>query len=91
MPTLHVQIEGRVQGVGFRWFVRQCAKRKSIGGWVANRADGTVEVAAKGAESELKRFRRELQVGPAGAEVIAIKDMDPLSDADLSDSFEVKR
>jgi acylphosphatase len=91
MPTLHVEVEGRVQGVGFRWFARQCARSKGISGWVMNRSDGMVEVAAKGGEYELNRFRRDLQSGPAGAEVTAVRDMAPLEDSAIGDLFEVRR
>ncbi len=91
MPTLHVSIEGRVQGVGFRWFVRQCAKRKGISGWVMNNLNGTVEVAAKGGEADLVRFRRDLQTGPSGAQVTAVKDLDPVTESELGDTFEVRR
>lgn len=91
MPTLHVEVEGRVQGVGYRWFTRQCARRKGLAGWVMNKPDGTVEVAAKGEEAQLLRFRRDLQSGPAGAEVTAVKDLAPLDESDIGDSFDVRR
>lgn len=91
MPTLHVEVAGRVQGVGFRWFARQCAKRKGITGWVLNRPDGTVEVAAKGGESELLRFRRELHSGPAGADVTSVRDLAAIADAEFGDTFDVRR
>lgn len=80
-----------MQGVGFRWFARQCARTKGLGGWVMNRADGMVEVAAKGAEAELTRFRRDLQSGPAGAQVTSVRDLAPVPEIELGDSFEVRR
>lgn len=91
MPSLHVEVEGRVQGVGFRWYARQCAVRKGLIGWVMNRPDGAVEVAAKGSEAELNRFRAELKSGPPGAEVTAIRDLPLISDDDLGDSFGVRK
>lgn len=91
MPTLHVEVEGRVQGVGYRWFTRQCAKRQGLAGWVMNRPDGAVEVAAKGGEVQLKRFRRDLQSGPAGAHVTSVRDLAPLGESELGDAFEVRR
>ncbi|MBA2687618.1 MAG: acylphosphatase [Gemmatimonadaceae bacterium] len=91
MSTLHVEIEGRVQGVGYRWFTRQCARRKGISGWVMNKPDGTVEVAAKGGEAELQRFRLDLQSGPSGAEVASIRELAPLAESELGDAFEVRR
>lgn len=91
MPTLHLEIEGRVQGVGFRWYARQCAVRKGLVGWVMNRPDGCVEVAAKGGEVELNRLRAELQTGPPGAQVTAIRDLSQISDDDLGESFRVRK
>ena len=69
MPRLHVRIHGRVQGVGFRWFAREEARRLGLSGWVTNRPGGEVEVEAGGEASSLERLRRALEVGPAGAEV----------------------
>ena len=75
MPTLHVRIGGRVQGVGFRWFVRAAARRLGLSGWVTNLPSGEVEVAAGGAADSLERLRRALGVGPAGAEVASVEDV----------------
>lgn len=75
MPTLHVRIAGRVQGVGFRWFVREEARRLGLSGWVTNLASGEVEVAAGGAADSLERLRRALRVGPSGATVDTVLDM----------------
>jgi acylphosphatase len=60
---------GFVQGVGFRWFVQREATRLELTGWVANRADGGVEVVAEGPEADLERFVGELREGPPGASV----------------------
>ena len=83
MSTLHVRIAGRVQGVGFRWFVREEARRLGLSGWVANLPGGEVEVRAGGEGSSLDRLRRALEVGPTGAEVHAVSDIE----ADTSDSL----
>jgi acylphosphatase len=91
MASMHVEIEGRVQGVGYRWFARECAQRKGISGWVMNRMDGCVEVAAIGEDSDLQRFRTELRSGPPGARVTAIKDLPPIQESELGTSFIVKR
>jgi acylphosphatase len=73
--TLHVRISGRVQGVGFRWFVREEARRLGVSGWVTNLRTGEVEVKAGGEQSSLERLRRALHVGPAGAEVERVEDV----------------
>jgi acylphosphatase len=64
-----------VQGVGFRWFVREEARRLGLSGWVANVGNGDVEVAAGGTSESLDRLRRALQVGPTGARVDEVQDM----------------
>jgi acylphosphatase len=73
--TLHVRISGRVQGVGFRWFVREEARRLGVSGWVTNLRSGEVEVRAGGERSSLERLRRALQVGPPGAQVERVDDV----------------
>jgi acylphosphatase len=72
---LHVLVRGRVQGVGFRWFVRETARDLGLAGWVRNRPDGTVEVAAEGSAVTLERLRDELQKGPPGAAVTSVDDL----------------
>ena len=69
MASLHVRVVGVVQGVGFRWFVRERARRLGLAGWVRNLRDGSVEVLADGDEAQLERLRTELQRGPDGAVV----------------------
>ncbi len=59
-----IVVRGRVQGVGFRWWTRSVAARISITGWVANRADGTVEIFAEGEPYNLESFFAEVQKGP---------------------------
>lgn len=89
MPAMRIRIRGRVQGVGFRWFARVQARRLGVSGWVANRPDGTVEVAASGDQSRLDEFRKALKRGPDGADVEAIDDLDPVDDLDFP--FAVRR
>jgi acylphosphatase len=69
MSELHVRVRGVVQGVGFRWFVREQARRLGLAGWVRNLADGSVEVAAQGEPQQIELLRAELQRGPRGAAV----------------------
>ena len=74
---MHVLVRGRVQGVGFRWFVREAARELGLSGWVRNRPNGTVEVAAEGSAVTLDRLRQQLQRGPPGAAVESIDDIEP--------------
>ena len=63
------RVEGRVQGVGFRY---QCAlegRRLGLGGWVRNLPDGDVEIWAEGPKSKLDEFLKWLRRGPPGARV----------------------
>jgi len=62
-------VSGRVQGVGFRFFVETIAVREGLHGWVRNLPDGRVEAVAEGETSALERFERALQQGPRGARV----------------------
>lgn len=91
MRVIHLEISGRVQGVGFRWFVRERAHALGIAGWVRNHADGTVEVVAKGREHAVEAFLTELRVGPPGALVREIREQAPLSQVEYPEPFTVKR
>lgn len=61
------RVVGRVQGVGFRWFVRETARALDLAGWVRNEPDGSVVVTAGGAPDRLAALELALQEGPAGA------------------------
>ena len=63
------KITGRVQGVGFRFFVREIARELGIVGWVRNTSDDGVEVMAEGNEGLLARFLGSLKQGPRSAVV----------------------
>jgi acylphosphatase len=68
-------VHGRVQGVGFRWFVRERARAHGIQGWVRNRPDGTVELAASGSDDAMVAFERVVGQGPPGAQVQRIDQL----------------
>jgi acylphosphatase len=89
MPAMHLQISGRVQGVGFRWFIRVAARRLDLAGWVRNMPDGSVEIAASGPQERLDEFRRAISRGPDGAMVTAVKPLEPIEE--LEYPFSVKR
>ncbi len=67
--VLHFLIQGRVQGVGFRWFVHREASELDLRGWVRNTEDGEVEVVASGNEADLAELRASLRRGPRGSRV----------------------
>ncbi len=62
-------VVGRVQGVGFRWFVLDVARDLELEGWVANEPDGSVRCVAEGPRAALEALLRALAEGPAGARV----------------------
>jgi acylphosphatase len=62
-------VGGRVQGVGFRYFVEGAATREGLHGWVRNLPDGRVEIVVEGDADELERFERQVRQGPPGARV----------------------
>jgi len=66
---LDATVGGRVQGVGFRWFVLDAACRLELRGWVANEADGSVRCVAEGPRAALDALLGELAAGPLGARV----------------------
>jgi len=70
LERLSATIIGRVQGVGFRWWVRSAADRMALTGWVMNGADErSVEVVAEGSPAALDELERLLAQGPPGAVV----------------------
>lgn len=69
---LHAIIEGRVQGVGFRMFVKDNARSLGVDGWVRNLRDGTVEVVAEGDREKLSHLLNSLHRGPPAARVTKV-------------------
>jgi acylphosphatase len=66
-------VRGRVQGVGFRWFVEREAHMLGIAGWVRNNHDGSVEVLAQGTRDQLSGLHSRLREGPRAARVDAVE------------------
>jgi len=66
---LQALLRGRVQGVGFRYFVRQQAEELGLVGWVRNLRDGRVELVAEGRRELLQQLAEALRRGPPGAQV----------------------
>jgi len=70
VERLTATVTGRVQGVGFRWWVRSLADRMGLSGWVQNGSDErSVELVAEGPSSALDELERLLRRGPDGANV----------------------
>ena len=80
MKRLRAVVTGRVQGVGFRWFVRQEARRLGVAGWVRNLPDGTVEIETAGDDAAVDRLMAHVRVGPDAADVneLVMSDAEPV-------------
>ena len=78
--TAHLEIQGRVQGVGFRIWTEREAARRNLDGWVRNRADGTVETLFAGDEAAVQSMIQACRRGPAHAIVATVAELDPLPD-----------
>jgi acylphosphatase len=70
--VVHFLIRGRVQGVGFRWFVHREAAELDLRGWVRNTDAGEVEVVAAGDAEAIEDLRVELRRGSRGSRVDAV-------------------
>jgi acylphosphatase len=69
LKTVTVRIEGRVQGVFYRAWTEQTARRLDLDGWVRNRRDGSVEAVFSGAEVQVEDMLRRCADGPPDAKV----------------------
>ncbi len=81
-------ITGRVQGVGFRYYVKTQADKYKISGYVKNNTDGSVFVYAEGEETELRNFKKKCEIGPSMSLVknVDIQEVDPIG----KNIFEIK-
>lgn len=80
--SLHIQIEGRVQGVGFRAFVDLQARSMGLDGWVRNRRDGSVEAVILGPRETVDHMLVLCRSGPADARVEMLRILDESSAAE---------
>jgi acylphosphatase len=73
MIAKHLLITGRVQGVGFRFFVERVARELGLTGWVRNRHDGRVEAVVAGTPEAVQTMIDRARRGPRGAVVTNVK------------------
>lgn len=76
MVAYRYVVQGRVQGVGYRYFVLREAEALGVTGFARNRADGTVEVVAEASAEVLRDFERRLREGPSFASVEALEKIE---------------
>jgi acylphosphatase len=83
------RVSGRVQGVGFRWFVREQARSLGLHGWVRNEPDGAVVLVAAGPLVAVSRLESALAAGPEGARVTEVvhRELTPFDADGLSFPF----
>ena len=89
MDAVRYIVSGRVQGVGFRWFVMREAARLDLAGYVRNLPDGTVEVVAQGAVAALVSLESALRHGPPAARVDGVDKSNLSHQMDLPKPFDV--
>ncbi len=87
---LSFRVSGEVQGVGYRWFVKETAARHSVSGWVRNTADGTVEGEAQGGIPALDGFLKELKTGHSWARVEKTETQEMLDQETADKDFCIK-
>ena len=83
-------ISGRVQGVGFRYFVQRSSARHQVRGYVRNLDDGRVEVHAEGGDKAVEEFKKDLAAGPTHSRVGEIEEI-VLEPSGLYPSFRIER
>ena len=83
-------ISGRVQGVGYRYFVQRASARHQVRGYVQNLDDGRVEVVAEGSEKAVEEFKKDLAAGPTNSQVGEIEEI-VLEPSGLYPSFRIER
>lgn len=86
--AIHLLIDGRVQGVGFRWFARKAGRELGLTGKVRNLPDGRVEVHAAGPAENLALLVDRLREGPPASRVTSIQE-EELPNVPAWESFDV--
>lgn len=87
--TVHVRIEGRVQGVGYRAWTESAALDLGLAGWVRNRHDGAVEAVFQGGADAVAEMLRQCEDGPLYARVDCVKIIS--EGVGAYDGFEIRR
>lgn len=92
MKEIRIVVSGRVQGVGYRYFVRDAALRRNIRGWVKNNPDGTVSIVAAGDSDTLEQFLEDIRA--EGDPLIRIADISLTWSGEVTETwqgFEIRR
>jgi|TARA_B100001964_G_scaffold152186_1_gene167534 acylphosphatase len=87
---VHVRVDGRVQGVGFRWFTRERALTLGLTGYVRNLPDGAVETVAEGPTAALDEFVSHVHHGPPMSRVLSCQASTPVPPTGEYDDFDIR-
>lgn len=89
MTHWSIQVFGRVQGVGFRYFTYRKARQQNLKGWVRNESDGSVRIAVSADHNQLETFLAEIRKGPSFSKITDIQCEE--SPAEPHIEFTIKR
>jgi len=89
LKAKHIVVHGRVQGVGFRYFVQNVGERLGLGGNVRNCDDGSVEIVVEGDLRSLAAFIKEIEKGPSMARITRVEIQDMSATGNYS-SFQIE-
>ncbi len=84
MKTRQIRVQGRVQGVGFRYALRDEAQRLGVSGWVRNCTDGSVEALLQGEPRAVDALMHWARRGPRAARVETFAETEPAPQFDRS-------
>lgn len=83
-------VSGRVQGVGFRWFVLRRAEPLGVHGWVRNLSDGRVEIVAAGPAAAISALDAAVRSGPRFGRVDGVESTEYPHEVDIPNAFEIR-
>jgi acylphosphatase len=89
MPTVHLLIRGRVQGVFYRATAKDVAEELKLTGWIKNTREGNVEIVATGSDEQLRQFIGWCRQGPPKATVSDVEITNKTEET--FDSFKIAR
>lgn len=90
MERFLLKIHGKVQGVGYRWFVVEKATKYNLSGWVKNEPDGTVSCAVEGLKEDIDKFIVEIKNDHPCAKIAKIEICDLPKDFQIKEGFTIR-